>query len=421
VSVTSRPAGATAAGRSQKLSLQFGAGVWGLQFGFLLPVLALALSTLLHANNVQIGIALALYNASGFVCSLILPAWADRTGNYLSWMLVSSVATFALAAVLILSGDLVVAIIGMVVVGGPSGVGISLFFAHMRAQGFTRKDIIGTRAMFSLAWAAAAPLALFIADALGARAVLIAVAVIAIAGLLTVYVLRRNAPPAVAPADRPRDDVTGSFSKIRVAAVMVAFIVLMGTANVVSSSMAIFAVTYLHLPGFVAGIALSVAALGEVPALLVLGRLSSRFGPIPLIVSGCIVGVVYYLAMAVVRDPFTLVALQLLRAWLFASFTGVGLTFFQDIIPRPGLASGLFTNTQRVGSVFTGGLIAVAGTSAGWSGVFVLGAGLTVVAMIITILAGAGRRRSPQPAAQQDEDAGSPSELGGADAAEAAG
>jgi SET family sugar efflux transporter-like MFS transporter len=395
--VTAAPAatGAPGSARARKFSLQLAAGVWGLQFGFLNPILALALANLLHANNTQVGIALALYNASGFVGSLIVPAWADRKGNYLSWMLVSGVATLALAGVLLLSGNLLVAIIGMVIVGGPSGLGISLFFAHMRAHGFGKADIMSTRAMFSLTWAGAAPLATLLVDWLGVQSVLIAVAIVAVGSLFTVYLIRRNAPE-VAPADRPVSEAAGSFSKWRVGVIMVAFVVIMGTLNVVSSAMALFTVNELHLEAIWGGIALSVAALGEVPALLVLGRLTGRFGSIALIVSGCVVGIVYYLIMAVVHDPATLIGIQLLRAWFFATITGVGLTFFQDIIPGPGLASGLFTNTQRIGSVFSGLLISLAGTPLGFSGVFLASAGLTVVAGAMTILAGV-RRRRPSP------------------------
>jgi SET family sugar efflux transporter-like MFS transporter len=65
----------------------------------------------------------------------------------------------------------------------------------------------------------------------------------------------------------------------------------------------------------------------------------------------------YYLLVAVIQAPWQLVALQPLNAWFFATVAGVGLTDFQDIFPSPGLASGLFTNTRRVGAVLSGLLI----------------------------------------------------------------
>jgi SET family sugar efflux transporter-like MFS transporter len=57
--------------------------LWGLQFAFLNPALALLLVTLFEATATQVGTVLAVYNASGFVASLVLPAYADRARSYL--------------------------------------------------------------------------------------------------------------------------------------------------------------------------------------------------------------------------------------------------------------------------------------------------------------------------------------------------
>ena len=61
--------------------------------------------------------------------------------------------------------------------------------------------------------------------------------------------------------------------------------------------------------------------------------------------------------MAFVTGPVLLLGLQALNAWFFAVVAGVGLTLFQEIIPRPGLASGLYTNTRRVGAIVSGPII----------------------------------------------------------------
>ena len=54
--------------------------------------------------------------------------------------------------------------------------------------------------------------------------------------------------------------------------------------------------------------------------------------------------------MTAVSGPVLLIALQALNAWFFATVAGPGLTLFQDMIARPGVASGLYMNTRRVGS-----------------------------------------------------------------------
>lgn len=55
-------------------------------------------------------------------------------------------------------------------------------------------------------------------------------------------------------------------------------------------------------------------------------------------------------------------ALQVLNAWFIAAVVGIGFTLFQEIIPRPGLASGLYANTRRLGAIVSGPLIGLGGS-----------------------------------------------------------
>ena len=100
--------------------------------------------------------------------------------------------------------------------------------------------------------------------------------------------------------------------------------------------------------------------------------------------------------MTMVNSVPALLAVQLLNAWFVASINGVGLTWFMDIIPRPGLASGLFSNAYRVGAITAGGIIAVAGTSVGYRGMFVVCAAVITIAVIIVLVAGRRSRRVPR-------------------------
>jgi SET family sugar efflux transporter-like MFS transporter len=386
------PAEGTSVKRSGQLLIQLAALAWGFQFAFLNPALALVLATLLHATDAQVGLALALYNASGFVVSLVMPAWADRRGNYLTWMLICGASALALTIVLLLSGSLLVAIVGLVLVGGPAGVGSSLLFAFIRAQGYAPAAIMNTRAMISLAWVAGPPAAMLIAGWFGIRWVLVAIVIMSLIAMAVVLMLRRGSTvttgstPVVSDASQP-------IPLLKVAAVFVAFVALMAANAAVTSGITLFTVKDLRLGEIWGGVALAVSALAEIPALVLLGRLTARHNQVTLLLVGCAVGVVYFVVMAVVHDPFSLVGAQVLKAWWFANVTGIGITLFQDIIPRPGLASGLYTNTVRVGAVFSGGIIALAGTPAGFSGVFLVCAALTAVALVITVFV-RGRRRT---------------------------
>jgi SET family sugar efflux transporter-like MFS transporter len=102
---------------------------------------------------------LAIYNTGGFVASLLVPAYADRARDYVRPMLACGVLTLALAGVLAATTSLQVAVTGLVLLGGPAGVGSSLLFAHLKHTGAAPGDVVRTRALVSVAWVAGPPLA----------------------------------------------------------------------------------------------------------------------------------------------------------------------------------------------------------------------------------------------------------------------
>lgn len=385
---TSNPA---ANGRGDLLLVQAASLLWSLQFAFLNPALALLLSNGLGATEGQVGIVLALFNASGFVASLVVPAVADRRRDYLGPMMVSGALALALAGSLAVAGSLPVAAIALVVLGGPAGVGSSLFFAHLNATGRGQSAVMSARAMMSLAWVAGPPLAMLLGRTAGIRSVLVAIAVVSVAGILLVGVLRRRGER---PADaRPGRASASGLPLGRVSGVVVAFIVLHATNSTMTSMMTLYTTSQLGLDMVWGGVALAVAAFIEIPALLLLGRLSARFRPLPMLLVGGLAGMAFFVSMASVDGLAGLLTAQVLNAWFVATISGVGLTWFMEIIPRPGLASGLFSNTFRLGAVFAGAIISIAGTASGYRGMFLVCAGLVALASLIVLIAG----RGPQP------------------------
>lgn len=363
--------------------------LWGLQFSLLNPAIALLLVSLYGASAQQVGWVLAIYNASGFIASIVIPAWADRRRDYVIPALASAVATLALAIVLALVTTLPMAALALVALGGPAGVGISMLFAQVRYLGAPPREVMNTRAVFSFAWVAGPPLATFLMGAFGNRAVLPAVAGVAVLTIITTLALVRTGRAAEDEAAHAPDQETRPARKGLIAAVLVAFVALQATNSAAVSVMSLFVVERMGLAVMWAGIALAVSAAAEIPALVLIGRLTGRFSQFALLVSGCVAGLVFYAGMAVVRGPVLLLALQVLNAWFVGIVTGVGLTLLQDIVPRLGLASGLFMNARRVGAIVSGPLIGLgAATPLGYSGVWVGCAALVAVGLLIILPAG---------------------------------
>src|SRR5699024_411726 len=325
--------------------------MWGQQIAFLSPSLALILSTLYAAGTAAIGWALAIYNASGFLASLVVPAWADRRQEYLGPMLLSGVLTVLLVVLLALVTSLPLVTIVLVVVGGPAGVGVSLLWAHLRHAGAQPAQIVNTRAIVSVAWVAGPPLATLIIGWLGPQAILLAIGVVALANIGTTMLMIRGRRAALAdgtPPAPPHEDDDVSLGIAGSVLVTAAFVLLQATNATGMSILAVYAPQTMGLDVVWAGIALGAAAGLEVPALMIVARLTTRFSSLGLILTSCVAAIAYYLGVAVATGPVLLIVLQVLNAWCFAGIGGVGLTLFQQMIRRPGLSTGLYMNTRRV-------------------------------------------------------------------------
>ena len=371
--------------------------LWGLQIAFLNPALALILVSLYDASTAEVGLTLTIYNASGFVASLLVPSYADRRGDYLRPMLACGALTLILALVLAFTTSLPVAIVALVVVGGPAGVGSSMLYAHLRHSGATPVDIVNTRAIVSVAWIAGPPLATLIIGAFGNRAILLAIGAIAVLNVATTAVMISQRSAALdrgKPAGRAEDDHL-ALGRGAVVLIVAAFVLLQAANATVTSIMTLFVVETVRIDVIWAGIALGVAAGLEVPALILIGKLSLRFSSLRLVATGCVAGIAYYVAMAYVTGPVVLIALQPLNAWCFAAIAGVGLTLFQQMIPRPGLSTGLYMNTRRIGAIVSGPIIALGSTTAlGNRGIF-LACGLLIVVALVVIAVAARLQHRP--------------------------
>lgn len=381
----------------KRLLVPSSALLWGLQLAFLSPALALILVNLYGATTAEVGWVLGIYNASGFVASLLLPAYADKKHDYLGPMLVCGALTLLLAVVLALVTSLPIATIALVVIGGPAGVGSSMLYAHLRHSGARPADIVNTRAIVSVAWVAGPPLATFIIGWFGDRAILLAIAAVAVLNIATTAVMISHrsaaARAAAATGDSPSTPAAAvpdesPVGRAGIVLIMAAFVLMQATNAAAMTIMTLYVTETLRLDVIWAGIALGVAAALEVPALVVIGRLSDRFSHLGLVATGCLAGIAYYLGLAFVTGPIVLIALQLLNAWSFAAIAGIGLPLFQQMISSPGLSTGLYMNTRRIGSIVSGPIIAIGSlTVFGQRGIFLASAVLTLFGLAIIAIA----------------------------------
>jgi SET family sugar efflux transporter-like MFS transporter len=147
-------------------------------------------------------------------------------------------------------------------------------------------------------------------------------------------------------------------------------------------NMPLYITRELGLEEKLAGVLMGTAAALEIPFMLLAGYYTQRFGKRPMMLVAVLAGVGFYVGLVTLSSQSALIALQLLNAIFIGIVAGIGMSYFQDLMPgRAGVATTLFANSIRTGSIMAG---AIAGTVAEiWSfhGVFMVATALALAAL----------------------------------------
>ncbi|EFO3310373.1 MFS transporter [Escherichia coli] len=115
----------------------------------------------------------------------------------------------------------------------------------------------------------------------------------------------------------------------------------------------------LHLPEKLAGVMGTAAGL-EIPTMLIAGYFAKRLGKRFLMRVAAVGGVCFYAGMLMAHSPVILLGLQLLNAIFIGILGGIGMLYFQDLMPgQAGSATTLYTNTSRVGWIIAGSVAGI--------------------------------------------------------------
>ncbi|ANQ63557.1 sugar efflux transporter [Staphylococcus equorum] len=117
-------------------------------------------------------------------------------------------------------------------------------------------------------------------------------------------------------------------------------------------NMPLFVTKYLNeAEGYVGGLASLCAGL-EVPFMVVLGILSAKFTTRVLLMLGGLFGGLFYFSIGVFESLVMMFVGQVFLAVFLAILLGLGISYFQDILPDfPGYASTLFANAMVIGQL----------------------------------------------------------------------
>ncbi|GGP24945.1 MFS transporter [Silvimonas amylolytica] len=253
-----------------------------------------------------------------------------------------------------------------VVLGSFGGTGNPQVFALARehADHSGREAVMFNsimRAQISLAWVIGPPLAFALAIGYGFPAMYLGASAAFLGCALIVWKVLPDLPPRKhhAASHAPR------VSWWRDPQVRLLFIgcTLMWTCNsMYLITMPLYITRDLGLPERTVGILMGTAAALEIPAMLIAGYYTRRFGKRSMMRFATGAGVLFYICMTLISNEYAMIAMQLLNAIFIGIIAGIGMLYFQDVMPgQIGMATTLFATSTRTGSVVAG---AVAGSVA---------------------------------------------------------
>ncbi len=151
-------------------------------------------------------------------------------------------------------------------------------------------------------------------------------------------------------------------------------------------NMPLFVTEFLNADEANVGYLASLCAGLEVPFMIILGILASRFQTRTLLMIGAIFGGGYYLSIGLFDSVTAMLIGQIGLAFFLAILLGLGISYFQDILPDfPGYASTLFSNAMIAGQLLGNLLGGVMSDVVGLGNVFYVSSSFVLIAFILLI------------------------------------
>ncbi|MRT56295.1 sugar efflux transporter [Enterobacteriaceae bacterium RIT693] len=353
------------------------------------PTLSLFLTREVEVRPFWVGLFYTVNAIAGIAVSLLLAKRSDSRGDRRKLIMVCCVMAVANSVLFAFNRHYLTLITLGVMFASIANTAMPQIFALAReyADRSAREVVMFSsimRAQLSLAWVIGPPLSFMLALKYGFTTMfLIAAGIFVISLLLIVFAL-----PSVARAEPSAEVAITEVSGWKDSNVRMLFIasMLMWTCNTMYIiDMPLWISQDLGLPDELAGLLMGTAAGLEIPAMILAGYYVKRFGKRNMMVAAVAAGVLFYAGLILFHSKTALVVLQLFNAVFIGIIAGIGMLWFQDLMPgRPGSATTLFTNSISTGVILAGVLQGALAEGFGHYSVYWLMAALAVVALFLT-------------------------------------
>ncbi|EFI0589115.1 sugar efflux transporter SetB [Escherichia coli] len=327
------------------------------------PTLSIFLTDEVHARPAMVGFFFTDSAVIGILVSQFLAGRSDKRGDRKS-LIVFCCLLGVLACTLFAwnRNYFVLLFVGVFLSSFGSTANPQMFaLAREHADKTGREAVMFSsflRAQVSLAWVIGPPLAYALAMGFSFTVMYLSAAVAFIVCGVMVWLflpsMQKELPLATGTVEAPRRNRRDTLLLFVICTLM------WGSNSLYIINMPLFIINELHLPEKLAGVMMGTAAGLEIPTMLIAGYFAKRLGKRFLMRVAAVGGVCFYAGMLMAHSPVILLGLQLLNAIFIGILGGIGMLYFQDLMPgQAGSATTLYTNTSRVGWIIAGSVAGI--------------------------------------------------------------
>lgn len=353
------------------------------------PTLSLYLSREVGAQPFWIGLFYTVNAIAGIGVSLWLAKRSDSQGDRRKLIIFCCLMAIGNALLFAFNRHYLTLITCGVLLASLANTAMPQLFALAReyADNSAREVVMFSsvmRAQLSLAWVIGPPLAFMLALNYGFTVMFsIAAGIFTLSLVLIAFML-----PSVARVELPSENalsMQGGWQDSNVRMLFVAS-TLMWTCNTMYIiDMPLWISSELGLPDKLAGFLMGTAAGMEIPAMILAGYYVKRYGKRRMMVIAVAAGVLFYTGLILFHSRLALMTLQLFNAVFIGIVAGIGMLWFQDLMPgRAGAATTLFTNSISTGVILAGVIQGAIAQSWGHFAVYWVIAVISVIALFLT-------------------------------------
>ncbi|EEW2382282.1 sugar efflux transporter SetA [Escherichia coli O19:H7] len=353
------------------------------------PTLSLFLSREVGAQPFWIGLFYTVNAIAGIGVSLWLAKRSDSQGDRRKLIIFCCLMAIGNALLFAFNRHYLTLITCGVLLASLANTAMPQLFALAReyADNSAREVVMFSsvmRAQLSLAWVIGPPLAFMLALNYGFTVMFsIAAGIFTLSLVLIAFML-----PSVARVELPSENalsMQGGWQDSNVRMLFVAS-TLMWTCNTMYIiDMPLWISSELGLPDKLAGFLMGTAADLEIPAMILAGYYVKRYGKRRMMVIAVAAGVLFYTGLILFHSRLALMTLQLFNAVFIGIVAGIGMLWFQDLMPgRAGAATTLFTNSISTGVILAGVIQGAIAQSWGHFAVYWVIAVISVIALFLT-------------------------------------